>query len=85
MYSSLKDEIPNFNHERASRAQILCKTIEQMQALQNETDEAEEEVKCAEEENARLLKELEELEAAEASCRTTPERTISNDATTYMN
>uniref|UniRef100_A0AC34FV66 BHLH domain-containing protein n=1 Tax=Panagrolaimus sp. ES5 TaxID=591445 RepID=A0AC34FV66_9BILA len=87
MYSSLKDEIPNFSHERASRAQILSKTIEQMQCLQGEADDAEKEMKDAEEENARLLKELEELEAAEASCRTTPERTLNDPNTnvSYMN
>ena len=65
MYGSLKNEIDNFNHERASRAQILCKTIEQMEVLQNEVDEAEKDAQEAEEENARLQKELEELEAAE--------------------
>jgi|UniRef100_A0A914NZ43 chromosome segregation ATPase len=88
MYSSLKDEIPNFNHERASRAQILSKTIEQMQFLQREADDAEKEMKEAEEENARLLKELEELDAAEASCRTTPERTLydpNSNNVSYMN
>lgn len=76
MYTSLREEIPNFNHERASRAQILCKTIEQMKDLKDEMERLEKETKELEEEEMMLQKELDELEAAEASCRSTPERVI---------
>ena len=77
MYTSLKDEIVNFNHERASRAQILCKTIDQMKELKDDVEQLETTVKEMEEESERLERELQELEAAEASCRSTPERTTS--------
>lgn len=77
MYTLLKEEIPNFNHERASRAQILCKTIEQMMELKHDVELLEDENKKLDEEYEKLQKELEELEAAEDSCRSTPERTLS--------
>ncbi|KAH7719756.1 Helix-loop-helix DNA-binding domain containing protein [Aphelenchoides avenae] len=64
MYTSLKDEIPNFSNERASRAQILKKTIEQIDEYNNEVQELDSELKQIEEGNEKLRQQIAELKAA---------------------
>lgn len=74
MYSSLKDEIPNFSNDRvrnvnnfqnkifclqASRAQILKKAIETIQTSNTEMRELTEEIEKLEEMNRELRKKIE--------------------------
>lgn len=55
MYTSLREEIPNFtNSERASRAQILRKTIDQISDQNSEVQQLENEIKQIQENNAKL-------------------------------
>lgn len=64
MYTCLKDEIPNFtNSERASRAHILKKTIDQIETQKEEVQELDSEVKRIKEQNEKLLQEIQEQEA----------------------
>jgi len=65
MYTSLKDEISNFsNSERASRAHILKKTIEQIEGQKAEVQDLDEEVNQLRKQNAKLLAEIQERETA---------------------
>nr|CAD2186114.1 unnamed protein product [Meloidogyne enterolobii] len=59
MYCSLKDGIPNFSSDRASRAQILRKAYETIQAGNDELKNLSQEVKKIEEHNEHLRKQLE--------------------------
>ncbi|KAI1720920.1 helix-loop-helix DNA-binding domain-containing protein [Ditylenchus destructor] len=64
MYTSLKDEIPNFSNDRASRAQILKKTIEQIQDSNAEVEELNRELKQIEETNQKLRAQIQEKQAS---------------------
>ncbi|KAL7069803.1 hypothetical protein ACQ4LE_011060 [Meloidogyne hapla] len=59
MYCSLKDGIPNFSSDRASRAQILRKAYETIQTGNEEVKELNREVDKIEELNQQLRKQLE--------------------------
>lgn len=73
MYNSLKDEIANFsNSERASRAHILKKTIEQIEGQKAEVEDLQDEMAKLKEQNAKLLQEIQEREAAANSQTTVP-------------
>ena len=66
MYCSLKDEIPNFQNDRASRAQILKKAYDSIQTGTAEMKELGQEVDKIEELNRELRKQL-EMQAQNAS------------------
>uniref|UniRef100_A0A915CWP1 BHLH domain-containing protein n=1 Tax=Ditylenchus dipsaci TaxID=166011 RepID=A0A915CWP1_9BILA len=63
MYTSLKDEIPNFSNDRASRAQILKKTIDQIQESNAEVEELNKELKQIEETNRKMREKLQQKKA----------------------
>uniref|UniRef100_A0A183CCP0 BHLH domain-containing protein n=1 Tax=Globodera pallida TaxID=36090 RepID=A0A183CCP0_GLOPA len=58
MYCSLKDEIPNFTNDRASRAQILKKAIDTIQKSQNEMCDLKEEIEKLEEMNTSIRNQI---------------------------
>ena len=60
MYTSLKDEIPNFSNDRASRAQILKKTIDQIQESNSEIAQINKELKEIQESNDKIRKAIQE-------------------------
>jgi len=68
MYTSLKDEIPNFSNDRASRAQILKKTIDQIQDSNAEVEELNQELKQIEETNQKLRAQIQQKQALKERC-----------------
>jgi SMC interacting uncharacterized protein involved in chromosome segregation len=83
MYSLLKEEFTMTNSERvsiasiiyllfkASRAHILKKTIEQIESQNAEVKQLDDEVNKLREQNARLMAEIREREAANSNPSTT--------------
>lgn len=59
MYISLSKELPNFSPEKASRAQILKKTIETIQQTNSETIKLKADIERLEAMNTEMRKQLE--------------------------
>uniref|UniRef100_A0A183BYE7 BHLH domain-containing protein n=1 Tax=Globodera pallida TaxID=36090 RepID=A0A183BYE7_GLOPA len=66
MYCSLKDEIPNFTNDRASRAQILKKAIDTIQKSQNEMCDLKEEIEKLEEMNTSIRNQISTADKCQA-------------------
>uniref|UniRef100_A0A7E4W9D6 BHLH domain-containing protein n=1 Tax=Panagrellus redivivus TaxID=6233 RepID=A0A7E4W9D6_PANRE len=82
MYNELKDEIPNFNHDRASRAQILSLTIDEMKAANAEAEDAHLQAFATNRSKNNLIREISQVEAEIAALKAAIAAKASNSNST---